>query len=170
MKRRVSRFMAASPYPICHGKRLEPEALSVTFRGLDIADLSDLPVRELVELLKSAVDEVPGGADSQGAPYVLRVRRWTMPRVVKRSNSVSLQVDQCMRRLLMFAVSQPVRGARLGGELISRLRPIMDLGLGYLSLGRTTPPGRVDQVRSARLCRRWSESGWGARCSLTSPN
>ena len=36
MKRRVARYMIASPCPVYEGKRLKREALSVTFAGLDI--------------------------------------------------------------------------------------------------------------------------------------
>src|SRR6201747_280370 len=44
MKKRVSRFMVSSACPSCHGKRLKPEALSVTFAGLDIGELSQMPL------------------------------------------------------------------------------------------------------------------------------
>ncbi len=57
MKRRVAQFMSAAVCPVCHGKRLKPEALTVTFEGLDIADFSALPLRELAELLESVVAE-----------------------------------------------------------------------------------------------------------------
>src|SRR4051794_7901149 len=40
MKKRVSRFLVSTHCPACKGKRLKPEALSVRFAGLDIADMS----------------------------------------------------------------------------------------------------------------------------------
>jgi excinuclease ABC subunit A len=40
MKKRVSRYMVGSLCPVCEGKRLKREALSVTFAGLDIGELS----------------------------------------------------------------------------------------------------------------------------------
>jgi len=52
MKRRVSQFMLASECPVCRGKRLKPEALSVKFAGLDIAELSRLPLKRLDALLQ----------------------------------------------------------------------------------------------------------------------
>lgn len=51
MKRRVAQFMSASVCPLCQGKRLRAEALSVKFAGLDIAELSRLPLKRLDELL-----------------------------------------------------------------------------------------------------------------------
>ncbi|MDR8274150.1 excinuclease ABC subunit A, partial [Acinetobacter baumannii] len=35
MKRRVAQFLTAAICPVCDGKRLKPEALSVTFEGFD---------------------------------------------------------------------------------------------------------------------------------------
>ncbi|MDB5653573.1 MAG: uvrA [Tardiphaga sp.] len=52
MKRRVSQFMLGSECPVCHGKRLKPESLSVQFAGFDIADLSRLPLKRLDALLR----------------------------------------------------------------------------------------------------------------------
>lgn len=44
-----------------------------------------------------------------------------------------------MRRTPNHSVEKLAATARLGAELVNRLRPIIDLGLGYLSLSRTTP-------------------------------
>jgi excinuclease ABC subunit A len=52
MKRRVAQFLTSSDCPICHGKRLRPEALSVKFAELDIADISRLPLKRLSALLQ----------------------------------------------------------------------------------------------------------------------
>jgi excinuclease ABC subunit A len=51
MKRRVAQFMTASLCPRCRGKRLRAEPLSVKFAGLDIAEMSRLPLKRLDELL-----------------------------------------------------------------------------------------------------------------------
>jgi excinuclease ABC subunit A len=51
MKRRVAQFLSSSDCPVCKGKRLKPEALSVTFAGMDIADISRLPLKDLSDLL-----------------------------------------------------------------------------------------------------------------------
>src|ERR1700759_154902 len=39
MKKRVAQFMLPAECPVCHGKRLRPEALSVKFAGYDIAEI-----------------------------------------------------------------------------------------------------------------------------------
>ena len=56
LKRRVGQFLSSTDCPACHGKRLKPEALSVTFAGLDIAEISRLSLKELEELLRPHQD------------------------------------------------------------------------------------------------------------------
>lgn len=51
MKRRVAQYILSRDCPVCHGKRLKPEALSVKFARLDIAELSRLPLKRLHTLL-----------------------------------------------------------------------------------------------------------------------
>lgn len=47
MKQRAARFMIARLCPVCEGKRLRREALSVRFEGLDFAEMSRLPMSRL---------------------------------------------------------------------------------------------------------------------------
>jgi excinuclease ABC subunit A len=56
MKRRVAQFLASTDCPVCKGKRLKPEALSVSFAGMDIADISRMPLKGLHCLLKPYLD------------------------------------------------------------------------------------------------------------------
>ena len=52
MKKRVARYMVSTECPLCQGKRLRREALSVTFAGLDITELSRMPLERLARLLQ----------------------------------------------------------------------------------------------------------------------
>jgi excinuclease ABC subunit A len=52
IRRRVSRYLVSQACPECGGKRLRREALSVTFAGLDIAELSQLSLDRLFDLLR----------------------------------------------------------------------------------------------------------------------
>ena len=56
MKRRVTQFLSSSDCPVCKGKRLKPEPLSVTFAGLDIAEMSRLPLKQLRGVLGRHLD------------------------------------------------------------------------------------------------------------------
>lgn len=51
MKKRVARYMVSAECPLCLGKRLRQESLSVTFAGMDIAELSRLPLERLHALV-----------------------------------------------------------------------------------------------------------------------
>ena len=52
MKKRVSEYMVGSTCPTCNGKRLRPESLSVTFAGYDIAEIAQLPLKQLNGIFK----------------------------------------------------------------------------------------------------------------------
>jgi len=51
IKKRVARYMLSADCDVCHGKRLRPESLSVTFAGLDIAETARLTLGELRDRL-----------------------------------------------------------------------------------------------------------------------
>ncbi|WP_409031307.1 excinuclease ABC subunit A [Janthinobacterium sp. CG_23.3] len=63
MKKRALQYMVSGACPLCDGKRLRPEALSVRFAGQDIGAMARLPLRRLRELmLPYANGAVRGGA------------------------------------------------------------------------------------------------------------
>jgi excinuclease ABC subunit A len=53
-KKRVARYMDIDECPACKGKKLQKAALSVTFAGLDIGQLSQLTLTELAERMRPA--------------------------------------------------------------------------------------------------------------------
>src|SRR3954452_15522757 len=65
MKRRVAQFMITQDCPTCHGTRLKPEALKVKFAGLDIAEMSHLPLKKLQELMKPFAKASTDGASEK---------------------------------------------------------------------------------------------------------
>ncbi|MFE7464143.1 ABC transporter [Streptomyces sp. NPDC057499] len=54
LRAKAERFLTAAPCPDCHGSRLRPQALAVTFAGRTIAELAALPLTTLAELLETA--------------------------------------------------------------------------------------------------------------------
>ena len=122
MKKRALQFMLSAECPLCHGKRLRPESLSVTFAELDIADLSRLPLKGLAALLRPY-------AESQ----------------VNRGAKYDAQFPE------KVIVTQ-----RIADDLCGRLAVLLDLGLGYLTLERSTPtlsPGELQRLRLATQVR-----------------
>ncbi|RFU41491.1 excinuclease ABC subunit UvrA [Actinomadura logoneensis] len=51
-RQKAESFMTSAVCPVCHGKRLRPESLAVTFAGRDIADLAALPLIDLAAVLR----------------------------------------------------------------------------------------------------------------------
>jgi excinuclease ABC subunit A len=66
MRRRMERFLVSGPCPTCHGARLKPEALAVTFAGRTIAQLTGEPLSELAELLRPTAEH--GSPDHPAQP------------------------------------------------------------------------------------------------------
>jgi excinuclease ABC subunit A len=114
MRRQVLQYMLRQDCPVCHGKRLKPEALRVTFTGLDIAEMGRLSLRQLSARLADAADDFR--AKHAGHPEQAEVAR------------------------------------RLTADICARLAVLLDLGLGYLALERSTPtlsPGELQRLRLA---------------------
>jgi excinuclease ABC subunit A len=120
MKKRVAQYMLSTECPLCHGKRLRLEALSVKFDGLDIADLSRLPLKRLTAILQ--------------------------PFAEGRANKIS-----SAKHPEKVIVTQ-----RIAEDIVARLAVLLDLGLGYLTLERSTPtlsPGELQRLRLATQVR-----------------
>jgi excinuclease ABC subunit A len=118
MKRRVAQFLSSSDCPACNGKRLRPEPLSVKFAGLDIAEISRLPLKRLNALLQ------PYLCDKTEVSAVHPEKAIVIRRIVE--------------------------------DLQARLSVLLDLGLGYLTLERSTPtlsPGELQRLRLATQVR-----------------
>ena len=172
MKRRVAQFLDVALCPSCHGKRLKPEALSVSFEGLDIADFSALPLRELSELLERVVARTaagPDGAESSGEALDEISRREAVERRVAAGESAHAAAPD-VRRTPNQSAEKQAAAARLAAELIDRLRPILELGLGYLSLQRTTPTLSGGELQRLRLATQLTSELFGVVYVLDEPS
>jgi excinuclease ABC subunit A len=119
IKKRVSQCMVSADCPLCRGKRLKRESLSVTFAGLDITEISRLTLKQLAALFQPF---------AKGA--------------AARDRGVSAEKAQVT--------------LRIASDLCSRLEILEHLGLGYLSLERSTPtlsPGELQRLRLATQVR-----------------
>jgi len=122
MKRRVSQYMLSTQCSECAGKRLRREALSVTFAGLDIAEISRLSLERLFDALRPY-------ADGSAKAFARLERTHPEKAIVTR---------------------------RIADDLSARLGVLLDLGLGYLSVERSTPtlsPGELQRLRLATQVR-----------------
>nr|WP_314493185.1 excinuclease ABC subunit UvrA [uncultured Pseudomonas sp.] len=135
MRQRVSQFMRPGPCPACDGKRLKREALSVTFDGLDIAELSQLTLDELGEVLRRVA---AGNDKASGKPALSAEKRLAAQRIAE--------------------------------ELLARLQSLLDLGLGYLSLGRSTPSLSSGELQRLRLATQLNAQLFGVIYVLDEPS
>ncbi len=122
MKKRVSQYLVSGECSLCKGKRLRRESLSVTFAGLDIGELSRLPLERVAALLRPVADGTAPGAAK-----------------LAREHPEKALVSE-----------------RIAKDLLARLQVVTELGLGYLSLERSTPtlsPGELQRLRLATQVR-----------------
>jgi excinuclease ABC subunit A len=122
MKKRVSQYMLSSECPLCRGKRLRPESLSIKFAGYDIAGLSSLPLNKLAAIFQPYASGDAPALKKMGAKHPEKV----------------------------------VVAKRIAEDFLARLQVMLDLGLGYLTIERSTPtlsPGELQRLRLATQVR-----------------
>ncbi|ABF43772.1 excinuclease ABC, A subunit [Candidatus Koribacter versatilis Ellin345] len=119
MKKRVAQYVRGAECPLCRGKRLRRESLSVKFAGYDIAELSGQTLSKLGDIFH---------------PYVER-------------STGKLAKEHPEKAEVVRLIAQ---------DLCGRLTVLLDLGLGYLTLDRSTPtlsPGELQRLRLATQVR-----------------
>ena len=154
MKKRVSRYMVGSACPACQGKRLKREALAVTFAGLDIGELSQLPLHRVAECLAPAArGEFEAVTDAHTLSRSA-ARASTARRVAAGGSAHAASPD--VRRTPYLSEEKRIAAQRLAEDVCSRIATLQGLGLGYLSLDRSTPtlsPGELQRLRLATQIR-----------------
>ena len=156
MKKRVSRYMIGALCPVCDGKRLKREALSVTFAGVDIGELGQLSLDRVAALLAPIAagrfDDAPA-RDSTG-PTRAQSRADTARRVAAGGSAHAGSSD--VRRTPNLSEEKRLAAQRLAQDLVARIATLQSLGLGYLSMERSTPtlsPGELQRLRLATQIR-----------------
>ena len=171
MKKRVSQFMIGSECPTCHGKRLKSEALSVTFAGLDIAEFSQLPLTRLAATLepiaRGAWPDATAGKTS-GVLSKSAMRDAVDRRVAAGGSAHKASPD--VRRTPNLSEEKRVAAQRIAAELLDRLTTLIDLGLGYLALERSTPTLSSGELQRLRLATQLSSQLFGVVYVLDEPS
>lgn len=108
IKREIEKFMTELTCEECHGKRLKPEALSVTIDNHSIVDLSDYSIEKSFDFISKIFEK-------------LTDREQQIARIILR-------------------------------EITTRMKFLVDVGLSYLTLGRTARTlagGEAQRIRLA---------------------
>ena len=140
MREKAATFMVSVRCPMCDGRRLKPEALAVTFAGLDITEMAGLPLADLATLLETALDRSDGGS---GADHAVGAA---------------------------LSPEKQLAAQRLVDELRDRVSPIIELGLGYLSLDRSTPTLSSGELQRMRLATQVLSQLFGVMFVLDEPS
>lgn len=141
MREKAASFMESVRCPLCDGRRLKPEALAVTFEGYDITRFAGLPLEDLAALLDNVLSP-----------------DWMPAEIVAASAAEPL------------APEKRLAAQRLVRELLDRLSPILDLGLGYLSLDRATPTLSSGELQRMRLATQVLSQLFGVMFVLDEPS
>jgi excinuclease ABC subunit A len=169
MKKRVSRFMRGSPCPLCDGKRLKREALSVTFAGLDIGELAQMPLLRLAEVLRPVAAGVFENED-RGSAVLDReqMAKAKKKRVTAGGSAHDAAPD--VRATPNLSVEKRLAAQRIAQDLLARVSTLTELGLGYLALDRSTPSLSSGELQRLRLATQLGSQLFGVIYVLDEPS
>ncbi|WP_448136598.1 excinuclease ABC subunit A [Stenotrophomonas rhizophila] len=154
MKKRVARYMVGTVCPVCDGKRLKREALSVTFAGLDIGALSQLSLSAMADALRPAAEGRFQAPAASGTRSRAAGRKAQQARAAAGGPSHVGSSD--VRRTPDLSEEKRIAAQRIAQDLIERIGTLEALGLGYLSMDRAAPtlsPGELQRLRLATQIR-----------------
>lgn len=107
LQQEISRYIEEGPCPSCGGTGLNPKALASKINGYNIADMQDIQVSDLIDILKG--------------------------------------------------IESPV-GKSISAQIIETLQRMVDVGVGYLTLGRRTDTLSGGEVQRLKIVRHLGSS------------
>ncbi|KQN53309.1 excinuclease ABC subunit A [Pseudomonas sp. Leaf48] len=170
MKKRVAQFMLGSPCPLCDGKRLKREALSVTFAGYDIGELAQMPLLQVAQVLRPvAAEDYPEQGDETGEVLTHSQTREAREQRVAHGASGHANAPD-VRHTPNLSVEKRLAAQRIAQDLLERVSTLTDLGLGYLALERSTPTLSSGELQRLRLATQLGSQLFGVIYVLDEPS
>ncbi|WP_397448089.1 excinuclease ABC subunit A [Pseudomonas sp. NA-150] len=170
MKKRVAQFMIGSQCPLCAGNRLKHEALSVTFAGFDIGELSQMPLLRLAEVLRpvAAHEYVEGQHEGDDILSKQQIAAAREQRIAQGGAAHEGSTD--VRHTPNLSVEKRLAAQRIAQDLLGRVSTLTDLGLGYLALDRSTPTLSSGELQRLRLATQLGSQLFGVIYVLDEPS
>lgn len=170
MKKRVSQFMRGSPCPVCEGKRLKREALSVTFAGYDIGELSQMPLLQVADVLRpvAATNYLEQAEEKGDTLSHAQTREARQQRVAHGASGHASAPD--VRHTPNLSLEKRLAAQRIAEDLLERVSTLTDLGLGYLALERSTPTLSSGELQRLRLATQLGSQLFGVIYVLDEPS
>ena len=166
MKKRVSRYMLGTRCPVCEGRRLKREALSVTFAGMDIGTLSQLSF----DALAAALRPVAHGEWTTAAANGSEAREAGSGRAVDAVRAAAHRAAGDVLRTADDSAEKRIAAERIARDVLSRVETLQSLGLGYLALDRTTTTLSAGELQRLRLATQIRSNLFGVVYVLDEPS
>ncbi len=118
----IERYMASSPCPVCHGKRLKPESLAITIDGMNIIEVTELSASEALRWMHLLNDQVK----PRLTPHELKIAHQILKEI---STRLGFLIDIGLGYLTLDRPS-----ATLSGGEAQRIRLATQIGSGLMGV------------------------------------
>ena len=162
----IEQYMSARLCPACHGRRLKPEVLAVTVGDRNIAEVSDLSIVNAMRFFDAVTVEpaVSGAGSTNGNGTNERKLTRERLRLVQRDATLSFADVKPLTEREQFI------GRQILKEIKSRLGFLVDVGLDYLTLGRSATTLSGGEAQRIRLATQIGSSLMGVLYILDEPS
>jgi excinuclease ABC subunit A len=119
----IERYMASSPCPACHGKRLKPESLAITIDGMNIIEVTELPASETLRWMQLLTGN---HSEPRLTPHELKIAHQILKEI---STRLGFLIDIGLGYLTLDRPS-----ATLSGGEAQRIRLATQIGSGLMGV------------------------------------